>query len=397
MLATVLLVLVILLIVSAGGGVVWMVANEILAPLVATVGSLGVLAACAVALSLLSARQRVRRLESELRTVRRSQASREREPARYEESELSYSEPPSETAPPSEQLLRPLAQATNTEGEPARTVDEALGQAVAAASADGVMEMFLEPVLLMPAGQTVAYRAHPGMPDEEEPLAAASRARLGDHARAALDTGMVRRLVTEIAPRVKGLSLHIDVAPSTLANREAFDALRGSIEGATHGKPVLRLKERTADALIEGRIAELGQVGAGLLREVTRPSEITRAGAAELAAEDTDFVAIPAKALAAEPMAVRGARHLTEAGLAAIVEGVASESDMLDLVEQGLRHFSGPVIDRPRRVRPAGSDGSPSEGGAGELPAVEPTGTPATLPRAKGDADRTEERAAMEA
>ena len=59
----ILLVLSIAAIALAGAGVVWLLVAQLLPPLVATLGALGVIVACIVALTLLAARSRVRRLQ----------------------------------------------------------------------------------------------------------------------------------------------------------------------------------------------------------------------------------------------------------------------------------------------------------------------------------------------
>ena len=397
MLASVLLVLTIALIAGAAGGVIWLVVDGFLDPLVATLGSLGVLVACTVTLALLAARRRTRTKARERRNALRSQVPTKREPARYDDEigpvagtaadapgpredsgddaqdEVATRDPDvSSRAEPASGELSPGESSSDeaVEAPPldmpvpeASPYDEALSLAVRAAARDGVIETFLAPIIRMPEGEVEGSVVRAGMPNADRPMDEATIARLDPDASARLAAATLDALLNDETSGAG--ALHVAIPDALLDDREAFDAVRaGMAEAEAAGRLVLHRRSDDVDVLRAGRIAELRRTGAGLALDVAEPGALGRADAAEIAAAEPALVAAPAPALRREPTAARGVRRLVEAEVAVLAEGVETEEEMLDLGELGVTRFSGPLAGRFRRIER--SDDGGDEGGDDE-------------------------------
>ena len=348
----ILLVLSIIAIALAGAGVVWLLVAQILPPLVATLGALGVIAACVVALALLTARGRVRRLQRELRTVRRSEAIREREPVRFPRTEEDEDGLVHALAPG-------LAPDDGAKAE-ARPDADALDAAVIRAVETRALQVFLEPVVVMPANETIAYRARCGLPatlapegvDASRPIALDA---LGREARGLAELGLARAARPLAEGPLEGLPVHCEASEALLGERERMRALVRVIEESD--APLgFRVATPTLDALAGGRLDDLVDAGATLIETAYRPGAIERSEAAELARRGIGHCAFDAREAAADPAAATAVRRLGEAGIVPLAENLSDENALIDCADLGIARFSGPLFGEPRRVREGVAD-----------------------------------------
>ena len=344
----VLLVLSLLAILLGGATVIWLIVANVVSPLTATIGSLVVIAACVVALALLFARQRVRRLQRELRTIRRSQAVREREPVTYGEDDEEDAVLVHSLGQPEVPGERPgAAGLAETGGD--------LDDAVLRACAEDGLAVFLEPLVAMPANEVVAYRARAGLApshapegvNADSPLDAGM---LGAGARAALDLALLRAAIPIAERALDGLPVHVEASAALLESRDQLRQAVRLVEG-TEATIGFRVATRTLDALSGGRLEDLTDAEAPLVETGLVPGDIDRPEASELSYRGIAFFAFPADGPAEDPRAGRGLRHLAEAGIVAVAEGLADERTLIDCADLGIAHFAGPLLGDPRRVR----------------------------------------------
>ena len=353
MLSLVLLAVVIALVAATGGTVVWLVLSGLLAPEIAAIGSTVVLLGSSLALAMLLLRARARRAERELRTVRRNQSIREREPLRYDlrggaagddEPDLVHPMP----APPAAEPTEPLS-------------DE---------FAVGDTALWLEPVVLMPNNETVAWRALPGDGTGARPNLAA----LSDDARA----GAELRVIEAALPMAARLDepLLCGVSGAILSDRDAAMELRRMVdaEPARATRLILVTDPSALDELAGGRLDDLVDEGLGFAVESIDLSSLERSGAAALAERGATLALVRAADLDAA-IASRPLRWLMEAGVEPVAVEVPDEDAMLRAADLGLVRFAGPAFGEPRRAREryrADASGTDSPAGA---PQDEPTDT----------------------
>ena len=404
MLPILLLGLSIALIAAAGTGTIWMILTDVLPPSVAVIGAVAVIACCAMGLTLLAARQRMRRLEGELHAVRRSRSLREREPIRYPDEEAEAAGlPPLAAASDAGARADGEARAPGDGGEEAdgsARAEDARSLAVRAALGEAPPALFLEPVVAMPENDVIAYRARPGLPGvddghagsgppngtDADGLAPFDPAGLGDGLRARVDLATVRGA---IALAASGLDarLECDASAALLSDRLRLrEVLRAVEEMETlegrNATIAFRVRTADLDAVAGGRLEDLTEAGATLIEAGADPADLDRADIAELAARGIGALAFSASSLAPgegtaesgpDARTVRGIRLLLEHGIVPIAADLTEETRMVALAELGVSQFSGPLVAPVRRVRreltttPPEGTGAPSDV-AGALP-----------------------------
>ena len=241
----ILLVLLIVSIALAGAGVIWLVASQALSPLVATVGSGVVIVFCLGLLLLLFARGRVRRLERELRTVRRSEGIRQRAPLRFGTEDGAaggHSNAPlvhglSSDRPPSAQDGLGAGRGSGASAK-ASGDQNLLDEAVMAMLRGGDPLLLAEPIVSMTRNTTLGYRLAAGWranPDirGEAKGAAVPTDRLGLPALAGLTLSLVRCALRLDGTKFgEGVFVEIDLPPPVLEHRETMRDLVRDVEGS---------------------------------------------------------------------------------------------------------------------------------------------------------------------
>lgn len=417
----ILLVLLIVLIALVGAGVIWLVASEALSPLVATIGSGVVIVFCLAMLLLLFARGRVRRLERELRTVRRSEGLRERTPIRFDDDEAeAASEPPlvhaldTERRPDTERRAAQLRERDDgTSASPARDT-ALLDEAVDAMLRQGDPLLLAEPTVSMPRNETLGYRLLAGWRDApgiagEAKGAPVPTARLGTDALARLTVALVRcALRLDRAKLGANAFVEVDLPAAVLDHRDGVREIARDLERAGEGTedretpedaaanfslpslPIplgFRVRTASLDPLAGGRLEDLTDAGAWLVETGLALGALDESLVDELKRRGVRALGVDGKAASEDVHAARGLLTLRDAGIMVRGEGIKDETVLMDGAELGLEHLSGPLIGAPRPLRddllrdePPRDE--PSDAGNGSDPSSgEPKDAPKGVPK----------------
>ncbi len=239
----------------------------------------------------------------------------------------------------------------------------------------GSIEIHLEPIVSIADSAATGFEAHAGVRLVTGDVQLTRR--LSDltpvRERIQFELALFDAVVTasrrQLGGSARELPIHVAVSRALIedsrANARMLDAFR--LHSGLEGRIVLSLTEApTASAAAYAKaLARLAQSGALLALETAPDADV----AAELASSGIDYLKLPADRLLdrersrASRSGADIAHECGAANIAVVATGVATDEDVLALMDLGVNLMSGARFSGPRRLKPALPDPSSAASG----------------------------------